>query len=167
MPAAGVTLTGRGTDVDGTIISYKWRQIAGPADKLLSPNVAITVLDNLIEGIYKFELTVTDNKGATDKDTVNVIVKPQITTPQNNALTIYPNPIVDITTLEINATSNNSTLLLVITDMQGKNVYKKQLVVANNNIKERIDFRTIAKGTYLVTVYFMNQERQTVKAIKF
>ena len=167
LPIDNVTLSGRGIDLDGTITAYKWKQVSGPVDKLTSTNTAVTVLNSLIEGSYKFELTVTDNKGATDKDTVNVIVKPQITTPQNNTLTIYPNPIVDITTLEINATSNNSTLLLVITDMQGKNVYKKQLVVANNNIKERIDFRTIAKGTYLVTVYFMNQERQTVKAIKF
>jgi Secretion system C-terminal sorting domain len=168
LPANSVTLTGRGTDADGTIISFKWRQISGPVDKLTSINTPVTVLDNLIQGTYELELTVTDNKGAADKDTVSINVA-VVTAPSQNKIKLYPNPIVDFTTLEINSTNtiSNSPLLVVVTDMQGKTVYKKQLSAGSYTVKEKLIMSNLAKGTYLITVYFSSTDKQTIKAIKF
>jgi hypothetical protein len=168
LPVNTVTLSGTGTDVDGTIISYKWKQISGPVDKLTSINTAVTVLNNLIEGAYQFELTVTDNKGASDTDTtvVNVNAAFFAPAPAANTIKVYPNPIVDYTTLEINNTTADATVLIVVTDMQGKNIYKKQLTTVSYNTKEKIDMSSLSKGPYLITVYFDAIQRLTIKAIK-
>ncbi|MGF2412649.1 MAG: PKD domain-containing protein [Ferruginibacter sp.] len=165
LPATNVTLTGTGTDADGTVVAYAWKQISGPADKLTSPGTAVTILDNLIQGTYKFELTVTDNRGATDKDTVSVTASVAIA-PTKNTVNVYPNPIVNLATVDINTTSNNSALLLVITDMNGKSVYTKQLSGGSYNIKEQVNMSSLAKGVYLITVYFDSQNKQTIKAVK-
>ncbi len=75
LPADNVTLRGSGTDADGTIVSYLWTKISGPAGNEISkPNSANIVVSGLVQGVYQFELQVTDNKGAVGKDTVKVTV---------------------------------------------------------------------------------------------
>jgi hypothetical protein len=165
LPNNSVTLNGSGTDVDGTVTGYTWKQISGPADKLTSLHTPVTVLDNLIEGTYTLELTVTDNRGAIGKDTVSVLVQPVGSGPKNG-FKIYPNPIVSSSTIEINRNDASATLLMVITDMQGKNVFQKQLAAGTYTIKQLVDFSNLAKGTYIVTVYFSSGEKQSAKAIK-
>ena len=68
-----VTLTGAGTDYDGTIASYQWTKISGPAAGTLTGATSPTALAvGLATGLYVYELKVTDNKGAIGKDTVTV-----------------------------------------------------------------------------------------------
>ncbi len=56
------------TDPDGTITSYKWAKIAGPVSaKIINSNSAQTSVKSLVMGVYKFELTVTDNGGFRQK----------------------------------------------------------------------------------------------------
>jgi hypothetical protein len=75
LPTNSVTLTGSGTDPDGTIASYSWTKISGPATfTIVSPTSATTVVNNLIAGTYVFQLVVTDNQGATGSATVQVLV---------------------------------------------------------------------------------------------
>ncbi len=72
-----VTLVGSGSDPDGNIASYQWTKISGPSQyNIVSPAQAQTVINNLMQGVYQFVLTVTDNQGATGKDTVQVTVNP-------------------------------------------------------------------------------------------
>lgn len=81
-----VTLTGSGTDTDGTIIAYQWRKVSGPATGIItSPNAAVTTVTGLTSGIYLFELTVTDNAGATGTDTVQITVLAGNVKPKSNA----------------------------------------------------------------------------------
>jgi alpha-tubulin suppressor-like RCC1 family protein len=75
LPVNTVTLKGTGVDADGVIASYKWTKIAGPAATILTPSQAQTVVNDLTAGVYRFELVVTDNKGAIGKDTVTVTVR--------------------------------------------------------------------------------------------
>ena len=80
LPINSVNLIGSGTDADGTISAYSWKKIFGPSSVIIaSPNQSQTAIDNLIGGIYAFELTVTDNLGAQGKDTVSVTVDTAIT----------------------------------------------------------------------------------------
>ncbi len=166
LPTNSVTLSGSGTDADGTVVAYSWKQLSGPVDKLTSTNTAISVLDNLLEGVYTFELTVTDNRGATDKDSVTVTVAAALAFASQNTMKIFPNPVVSITTLQVNAANNVFMVLVTINDQQGKMIYQKQLPATNGNIREKIDMSRFASGAYFVTVYFNSQEKQTIKIIK-
>jgi hypothetical protein len=75
LPTATVSLTGSGTDADGTIVSYLWTKISGPtAGTIISAASASTSVSSLVQGVYKFELKVTDNAAATGRDTIQVTV---------------------------------------------------------------------------------------------
>ena len=75
LPTSSVSLSGTGTDIDGTIASYAWAKIAGPsAGTIESIAAANTSINSLIAGIYKYELKVIDNAGAIGKDTIQVTV---------------------------------------------------------------------------------------------
>src|SRR6185312_14625575 len=63
------------TDADGQISSFLWTKISGPtAYKIVNATSPVTDVTGLIQGIYQFELKVTDNSGATAKDTVMITV---------------------------------------------------------------------------------------------
>ncbi|MBE2230861.1 MAG: tandem-95 repeat protein [Chitinophagaceae bacterium] len=105
LPVNSLTLTGSGMDPDGTIVSYQWSKVAGPAQfVVLSPLSAQTFVNNLVQGVYLFELTVTDNSGATDKDTVQVTVNPFV----NLAPTAYAGADIVIT-LPVNSVTLNGS----------------------------------------------------------
>lgn len=75
LPISTVSITGSGTDADGTITGYEWTKISGPAQyTIVSPATASTAINNLVQGVYIFQLKVTDNSGGTDTDTVQVTV---------------------------------------------------------------------------------------------
>lgn len=67
------------SDPDGQIQLYMWSQVGGPIAMIQTPTLAITEVLVPSPGVYEFELQVTDDKGATAKDSVRVTV----TSPQN------------------------------------------------------------------------------------
>jgi len=78
LPTNTVTLSGSGTGTTGaTISSYAWTQTSGPNTAGIStPANAGTTVTGLIEGVYIFTLTVTDNHGLTNSAGVTITVKP-------------------------------------------------------------------------------------------
>lgn len=75
LPTSTVSLTGTGTDSDGTIASYAWTKQSGPTGgTIATPGTANTSITGLIQGVYVFTLTVTDNKGAQTSDNIQVTV---------------------------------------------------------------------------------------------
>ncbi|MBK7290759.1 MAG: hypothetical protein IPI78_11385 [Chitinophagaceae bacterium] len=86
LPTNTVTITGSGIDPDGTISGYQWTKLTGPATyTITTPTQAQTAINNLVQGVYTFELRVTDNQGATGKDTVQVTVNAANQSPTANA----------------------------------------------------------------------------------
>jgi hypothetical protein len=82
LPVAVLSLTGSGTDTDGSITGYAWSRISGPATGTISaPTAATTTVTSLMQGVYMFELKVTDNAGATGRDTVQVTVSAAVVVP--------------------------------------------------------------------------------------
>jgi hypothetical protein len=68
-------LKGSAVDIDGTIVSYQWSKLSGPASyKLVQAASAATKVNDLVEGVYVFQLTVTDDDGLTDTDETAVTV---------------------------------------------------------------------------------------------
>jgi hypothetical protein len=75
LPVNTINLDGSASsDADGSIVSYKWVKISGGAGTIASDAVAKTTVSGLVAGQYTFELTVTDNKGATSKAQIKVTV---------------------------------------------------------------------------------------------
>ena len=75
LPVNTVTLSGSGSDVDGTIVGYVWTRISGPLSfTIVNPGSAATDITGLVQGVYQFQLQVTDNNGATGTDVVQVSV---------------------------------------------------------------------------------------------
>ncbi len=88
-----VTLQGAGSDPNGDALTYAWSQLSGPAvtltgaatstAKFTAPSVTATTA-------LAFRLTVSDGKGGTASDDVNVIVNP--TSPVNTPPTANAGP---------------------------------------------------------------------------
>ena len=74
-PGETVTLSGSGTDSDGTIQSYAWSQVSGTTVTLQNAGTAqASFTAPETAGPLVFRLTVTDNLGATGSDDVTVTV---------------------------------------------------------------------------------------------
>jgi dienelactone hydrolase len=78
LPVNDVTITGSGTDSDGTITSYNWTNLSESITAMSNASSATLNLTDLSEGTYTFRLTVTDNNGGTDTDDVCVKVNPPV-----------------------------------------------------------------------------------------
>jgi len=165
-PIDSITLTGTGTDEDGQIIAYLWKQISGPGNSIISQNNSTAIISNLIEGTYEFELTVKDNDGAESKDTLKVTVALGRFAREANAVKVYPNPVQDIATVDISTEKPNTNLMIIITDMSGKVVYKKDFVSETINVKNEVNMSNLTKGIYIITVFFDGVEKQSVKVVK-
>jgi hypothetical protein len=75
LPLNTVTLSGSGTDADGSIASTAWSQVSGPSTATIAtPLQASTTVNNLVQGIFLFEFKVKDNRNAEARDTVKVTV---------------------------------------------------------------------------------------------
>ena len=86
LPTSTVSLSGSGTDTDGTISAYNWTKISGPSSgTITNANSAATTVTGLVQGVYQFQLKVTDNNGATGLDTVQITVNAANIAPTANA----------------------------------------------------------------------------------
>lgn len=95
LPVTTCNLHGSGSfDSDGTIASYTWTKLSGPTYSISNPNIANPTLTSLQQGAYVFQLTVTDNSGASSSDNVTVTVNPPYEDPNGSKL-IKPVNIMD------------------------------------------------------------------------
>ncbi|WP_207064015.1 S8 family serine peptidase [Motiliproteus sp. SC1-56] len=85
---AAVTLTGEASDPDGTIVDYAWSQTGGEPVQMNGADSASLSFRAPMVGqsqLLSFELTVTDNEGASARDSVAVVVNPFNAPPTANA----------------------------------------------------------------------------------
>jgi poly(3-hydroxybutyrate) depolymerase len=75
LPTNSITITGSGTDADGTIVQYNWAQLAGATATLTNAGTNKVTVSGLATGIYTFRLVVKDDKGSIASDEVNIYVK--------------------------------------------------------------------------------------------
>ena len=81
--AVVVTLLGAGVDADGSIASYSWVETSGATVSLSDGDTETATFDaptTATQLTLTFELTVTDNQGATATDDVEIIVDPVLIT---------------------------------------------------------------------------------------
>src|SRR4030095_4815512 len=83
-PVGPIFLNGSAYDPDNNIISFLWTKVSGPSSfSIDNANATRTYVRNLVQGVYQFELKVTDKTRLVDRDTVQVTV---------NASSIQPPP---------------------------------------------------------------------------
>jgi lysophospholipase L1-like esterase len=151
-------------DSDGSITAYKWTKIAGPAMVFSNDAIANPSVNSLTFGVYRFELMVTDNKGATAKDTMVLTVNnpPVANAGADKLIHLPPNT----TTLNGNASSDpdgaiaswkwrkitgptmvfpNDAIANPSANSLTYGVYTFELIVTDNN-------GAIAKDTMVLTV---------------
>jgi hypothetical protein len=96
LPADRILLDGSASnDPDGSITNYQWTAIPGylyaSVPEIENTITKQTEVGNLRPGIYRFELKVTDNKGAYSVDTVTVQVEDSVYPP--HPVGFYPWPL--------------------------------------------------------------------------
>jgi hypothetical protein len=166
VPATSATLNGQlSYDEDGTITGYSWKQVSGPAAATIGGNTVVTTAKNLQPGEYVFELTVTDNNGATGKDSVNVSVVNNLRYDEN--ITIYPNPtqgVSQITVRCITDTLGMATITLM--DQFGRpiEVHKRLKTQAYQEFPIRISH--LRNGNYYIEIQIERKKRMVAKFIK-
>ena len=113
LPVNITSLAGSGTDQDGTIVNYNWTKLSGPTSyNIVNPSSPVTDVFGLVQGVYQFELKVTDNNGATGLDTVQITVAAagnivpvfelkinELKINRNVVYQNFPNPFTNITTI--------------------------------------------------------------------
>ena len=115
------------SDTDGSISSYLWEQTAGTIATLndassanadfIAPNVSSNTTDELI-----FRLTVTDNDGLTDTDTLSIFVQDALVTNQPPIASAGNNQSVNETTivnLDASASTDDGTISSYLWEQTG------------------------------------------------
>jgi hypothetical protein len=110
LPTDSSSLDGSSSnDPDGSINKWLWKKISGPLSYNFSNATgAITVVKDLSAGTYLFELTVTDNGGLSDKDTVSIIVAPVLTTNHPPVANAGPDQTITLPTNSVTLDGNGS-----------------------------------------------------------
>ncbi len=163
LPTNTITHTGGGTDSDGTITSYRWSWVSGPTQyTIVTPDQVQTQFSDLVEGIYEFELAVTDNRGAIDRDTVTVTVKGSGSLLKQ----VYPNPATDQINIKVNGANARTSLVMHIYDSRGVSVYNKILPVGQSVLTETVELTKLSNGIYIIEVMADGSNRSTMKFVK-
>ena len=166
LPTNSVTLLGSGSDSDGSIVSYQWAEISGPAQyTIASPTQAQTVVNNLVQGVYLFQLTVTDNSGQSAMSTVQVSVTAD-QRPATSTAILYPNPATNYINIEINAATLSNVTFINIYNSLGILVYQNQFFRNHEIMISQIDVSNLINGVYFVKVSLDINTTTTLKFVK-
>ena len=113
LPTNSVTINGSAsTDPDNNITNYQWTKISGPVSfNITNQNVMQPQLINLVQGVYQFELKVTDAGGLFSEDTIQITVNHEPTPPCNPGTRPFVNAqLVPFGTLSNAGTSHDITI---------------------------------------------------------
>ena len=153
--AAGVTVTLDGTgstDSDGTIASYAWTQTDGDTVTLTGANTAapsFTAPSTNAQQTLNFQLTVTDDDGATATDTVSVVVAAQVVGPVTSTLNAALTGIPDGTYLTRVIDTDNDAVLFKANQTWASGAATFTLSVAAGTNVEYYAYETVNNGAGL------------------
>jgi len=114
-------------------------------------------------GYYTFELTVTDDLGASAKDTVAITVVNNFRYEED--LTIYPNPVLGPAHVRC-VTDSTGNMLIRILDMNGIVVQVVEAVKAQSYFEKDIQLYTLKAGVYYIEAIIGDKKRMIKKFIK-
>lgn len=147
LPANTVTLDGScSSDPDNNILTYLWTKITGPSSfNVTNANVVQTPVSDLIEGVYQFELKVTDAGGLIDSDTLRLIVKAAATTVSCGS---FNRPTVNAQLIRLGTLSEPRSMISVAA--AGNKILFNGGLLANCEGSGKVDIYDIAANTWSV-----------------
>jgi VCBS repeat-containing protein len=151
LPEAAITLSGTASaDVDGSIIQYAWKQVAGPsAATIAQAGAVITLVNNLVEGEYEFELKITDNAGATATARVKVSVVNNFRYTQ--FFKLYPNPAT--TSIHFQYIDDKmGKLRALVYDLSGRLVMDEEFSKDQSLITKEFNISALKQGMYYLEI---------------
>jgi gliding motility-associated-like protein len=151
LPETSIQLQGSSLSPDDAAGEYRWSQLSGPnTAELQNSNTDIVVVNNLIPGIYIFELTLTDAQGFSSNDQVTIVVNnpageqvtiPRYFTPNNDGLN-------DV--WEWSSTEPFYNSILTIFNRAGQKVF--EAVSYQNDWDGKIDGRPLQPDAYYYVI---------------
>ena len=167
LPAGAYTLNASGSyDPDGNIMSYQWQEISGPNMVLNSlSNSPQADISNLQEGLYQFQLTVTDNEGSSSTARIAISVDKNSVSVAGDQLTVYPNPAHDIIHEKVTS-ALSGTVRMHIYDVNGRLVYSDQSEKTLDAFEKTIRVSTLSPGIYTLQVNIANRKIMVAKFLK-
>ena len=165
LPVTSVVLNASASyDPDGSIASYSWKQVSGPTNAVIvNTQSAVSTVNGLTAGTYIFEITVTDNKGASQKASVSVNVVNNLRYVES--LKVYPNPARD--NINIRVISDSTGVALVnIYDVNGKVVKRAQYTKGQPYFESPAYIQNLKNGIYYVEVIIGTRKKMITKFIK-
>jgi ribosomal protein L14 len=148
LPASNASLDGSASsDPDGQIVVHRWRQVSGPTVvRITAPTAARTNVEGLLPGEYVFELTVTDNEGATASATVKINVVESLLN-----LLVYPNPAANELILRYGDPLSGNVKVIVY-DAEMRMVHQGVVNKNQTTLQHTIDLRRLRSGTYFLRI---------------
>ena len=151
LPSALAVLSGiYSADADGSITQYSWKQVSGPAAAVIAQAASVTTaVSGLIEGDYVFELTVTDNAGASATARVTVSLVNNFRYSQ--FFKLYPNP----ATTSINfqyIDDKTGKLKISAYDVNGRLVLNEEFSKDQSLITKEININLLKPGMYYLEI---------------
>lgn len=145
LPTNTTTLNGsQSTDPEGGSLAYKWSQVGGPSQAFFTNNNQVTAtVNNLLQGIYQFRLTVYDGAKDSAYDDISVTVNA-------DPSTLIP-PIKGIISDVKNATcygAANGSLTVTVTGGTAPYTYAWN----TSPIQTSSTARNLTAGSYTVTI---------------
>ncbi len=143
---SSVSLNGSSsTDPDGTITTYAWTTVPGGPNTptIVSPSTANTSVTGLIPGTYTFNLTVTDDDGATASDQVQITVQPN----QPPVANAGPNQVISVGGTSVNGSA--STDDVGVTSFLWSQQSGPNVAVINNPTSSSTTIGNLIIGTYV------------------
>lgn len=164
LPDNEATVIGTATDPDGVVKAVAWTQASGPSSAYIVSAGSLTgKMDNLVEGVYVFVLTVTDNNGATHTDSVTVTVKKAVTGTTNIRITrptLFPVPASDEVFVSYPATIGG---VLSVYDSKGAKVFSKN--IPPNTTSDSFSVKSLTPGVYFVRIDTYSDDKYKLKLI--
>jgi len=146
-----ITLNGSGsTDPDNNISNYAWTKISGPSSfSIVNATVVQTQVNNLVQGVFQFELKVTDAGGLFSKDTMQIIVNNMLL---QCSVTMTPIGTLSIARDDLAAAATGTKILFA-----GGWIY------ANDDVTSRVDIYDIVSQTWSIAE--LSEARYDISAI--
>jgi hypothetical protein len=187
-----VTLSAVGsTDPGGWIKSLAWTKVSGPGSfRIVSPNSAVTRVENLTAGLYAFRVTNIDGDGAASYDEMLVTVLKSYTGASASTLdettrgdsslafsrtgpgafskaglSLYPNPAVSVVNLNMNVPESGKATISIY-DVSGKLMKAEQFNKDPQLTTKNINVSFLNKGVYMVKLTIGAKTIGTQKFVK-
>lgn len=178
-PTSSVYLNGYNSyDPDGSISSWGWSKVSGPASStIVSGSAGATNVNNLVAGVYYFQFSVTDNAGQTSADTMKVTVnataagavKPGAALEEiasaEEKLTVYPNPATTSVRIRLSSALNGQSVLRVY-DATGQTVHNYQFTKTATAQEVPVSISHLKNGLYFVEILIDGRKKVVTRFVK-